>query len=135
MKAFSGPNFEPIDLVKFLGEKVAPKLALKKRQDPIAVHATCSLRKAGLAPALMELAGLCAEEVISPPGVTCCGFAGDKGFATPELNAHALRHLPEALPDACREGFSSNRTCEIGLTAHSGRRYRSILHLLDETSR
>ncbi|MCW2282827.1 D-lactate dehydrogenase [Rhodoblastus acidophilus] len=135
MKAFSGPHFQAMDLLQFLREKVAPRLTLSKAKEPIAVHATCTLRKAGLAPALMELAGMCAEQVIAPPGVTCCGFAGDKGFYTPELNDHALRHLSEALPEACHEGYSTNRTCEIGLSSHSGRRYRSILHLVDEASR
>jgi D-lactate dehydrogenase len=120
--------------VQFLREQVAPRLTLKKTADPVTVHTACTLRKAGLAPALLELAGLCAEQVISPPGVTCCGFAGDKGFFTPELNDHALRHLSEALPHDCRDGYSSNRTCEIGLASHSGRRYRSILHLVDEAS-
>jgi D-lactate dehydrogenase len=135
MKAFSGPRFQPVDLVQFLHEKVAPRLSLKKTPETVAVHATCTLRQQGLAPALIQLAGLCAEQVISPPGVTCCGFAGDKGFSTPELIDHALRHLAEALPEACHEGYSSNRTCEIGLSSHSGRRYRSILHLVDEASR
>ncbi|MBB4196236.1 4Fe-4S ferredoxin [Rhodoblastus sphagnicola] len=135
MKAFSDEKFQPFDLVEFLHAKIAPRLTFAKLSDPIAVHATCTLRKAGLAPALMELAGLCADHVIAPPGVTCCGFAGDKGFYTPELNDHALRALAEALPETCREGYSSNRTCEIGLSSHSGRRYRSILHLLDEASR
>ena len=134
MKAFSGPQFAPVDLVQFLRENVAPKLKLKPVAGPVAVHATCSLRKAGLASALVELAGLCAEQVISPAGVTCCGFAGDKGFDVPELNAHALRHLKESLPADCAEGYSSSRTCEIGLTNHSGRRYRSVLHLVDAAS-
>ena len=111
-----------------------PKLALKPVPETVAVHVTCSLRKAGLASALIEVASACAENVIAPPGVTCCGFAGDKGFSQPELNDHALRHLKESLPDACREGYSSSRTCEIGLAAHSGRRYRSILHLVDAAS-
>jgi len=134
IKAFSGPRFQTMDLVQFLREKVAPQLSFTKAKGPVAVHATCTLRKAGLAPALMELVGFCAEKVIAPPGVTCCGFAGDKGFYTPELNDHALRHLSEALPADCHDGYSSNRTCEIGLASHSGRRYRSILHLVDEAS-
>ena len=77
----------------------------------------------------------CAETVIVPPDVKCCGFGGDRGFSVPELNAHALRTLPDALPADCQEGFSSNRTCEIGLTAHSGIPYRSLACLLDECSR
>lgn len=134
MQAFASPRFRPIDLVQFLRDEIAPKLALKPLPETIAVHVTCSLRKAGLASALIDVASACADKVIAPPGVTCCGFAGDKGFSQPELNDHALRHLNESLPDDCREGYSSSRTCEIGLAAHSGRRYRSILHLVDAAS-
>ncbi|MCI4679871.1 FAD-binding oxidoreductase [Rhodoblastus acidophilus] len=134
MAAFSGPHFRPLDLVQFLRDEIAPRLTIKRLPETVAVHVTCSLRKVGLASALIELAEACAEKVIAPPGVTCCGFAGDKGFSHPELNDHALRHLKESLPAECREGYSSNRTCEIGLAAHSGRRYRSILHLVDAAS-
>jgi D-lactate dehydrogenase len=67
--------------------------------------------------------------------VGCCGWAGDKGWTTPELNAHALRDLRGALPAGCSEGYSSSRTCEIGLAEHSGITYRSIVHLVDAASR
>ena len=63
--------------------------------------------------------------------VLCCGFAGEKGFSRPELNAHALRHLKSALPAECVQGYSSSRTCEIGLSEYSGFPYRSILRLVD----
>jgi D-lactate dehydrogenase len=53
----------------------------------------------------------------------------------PELNAHALRRIHEALPAACTEGVSTNRTCEIGLTEETGRPYRSVAYLLEECSR
>jgi len=53
----------------------------------------------------------------------------------PELNTHALRKLQDALPANCCEGVSTNRTCEIGLTAETGRPYRSIAYLLEECSR
>jgi len=134
-KAFSGEDFAPLDLVEFLARDILPKLELRPVEGPVALHATCSIRKMGLADALLGVAKLCAKEVIAPPDVKCCGFAGDKGFSTPELNDHALRHLGEALPEACREGYSTSRTCEIGLASHSGRRYRSILHLVDAASR
>jgi D-lactate dehydrogenase len=67
--------------------------------------------------------------------VTCCGWAGDRGFTFPELNAHALRLLPGALPAGCAAGYSSSRTCEIGLSEHAGVPYRSIVYLVDEASR
>ena len=58
----------------------------------------------------------------------------ERGFVRPELNEHALRHLKEGLPAGCSSGYSTSRTCEIGLATHSGRRYRSILHLVDQAS-
>jgi D-lactate dehydrogenase len=63
--------------------------------------------------------------------VGCCGFAGDRGFSHPELNAAALAPLAAALPAGCREGFSASRTCEIGLSLHSGIPYRSLAVLVD----
>ena len=37
-------------------------------------------------------------------------------------------------PAGCCGGYSSNQTCEIGLTDATGLPYRSIVHLLDECS-
>jgi D-lactate dehydrogenase len=85
----------------------------------------------GLAGSLRRLAEACVENVVAPPEVGCCGWAGDRGFTYPELNASALRELRSALPADVKEGFSTSRTCEIGLTLHSGVPYRSILYLVD----
>jgi D-lactate dehydrogenase len=63
--------------------------------------------------------------------VLCCGFAGDKGFNQPELNEYALRHLKESLPPTVRRGYSTSRTCEIGLSEQAGFAYRSIIDLVD----
>jgi D-lactate dehydrogenase len=122
------------DVVTFLRDHVAPHLDLRKQNSTVAVHATCSDRKMGTADALADLTAMCVAEVIRPAGVECCGFAGDKGFVTPELNAHATRKLARDLPDTCTDGYSSSRTCEIGLTFHSGRPYRSVAYLLDACS-
>ena len=92
---------------------------------------TCSSTKLGLGPKLEALARRCVERVIVPPGVGCCGFAGDRGFLYPELNAAALAGLADALPADCTEGFSNSRTCEIGLAHHARRPYRSIVFLVD----
>ena len=135
MKRFSDPGFRPLDLVEFLAGHVLPRLTLAPVDETVALHPTCSTRRAGLSDTLLAVARACAREVIVAPDVTCCGFAGDKGFSHPELNAHALRHLAEALPADCRTGYSVSRTCEIGLATHSGRRWRSILALVDAASR
>ena len=95
------------------------------------MHLTCSGRKMGLEGKLRAIAEACAERAVLPPNVGCCGWAGDKGFVTPELNEHALRMLKDALPEGCTAGYSHSRTCEIGLSMHAGVPYRSIVYLVD----
>ena len=100
----------------------------------MALHMTCSTRRMGLDGVLTAIAKVCAEEVVVPPDVGCCAFAGDKGFRRPEMNAHALRALAPAVKD-CSAGYSTSRTCEIGLTVHGGVNYRSIARLVDSVAR
>jgi D-lactate dehydrogenase len=83
---------------------------------------------------LTKLAQLCAKKVISVDS-NCCGFAGDRGFTYPELNAHGQRHLEEQIPEACHEGYSTSRTCEIGMSEHSHVNFKSIFYLIDEVTR
>jgi D-lactate dehydrogenase len=89
----------------------------------------------GLQGKLRKIAETCATKVIVPDEVACCGWSGDRGFTYPELNASALRNLRPALPADCQSGYSTSRTCEIGLSLHSGRYYRSIVYLVDRCSR
>ena len=72
-----------------------------------------------------------AEKVIVPENVTCCGWAGDRGFFHPELNRSALAPLEHAKLDAT-EGYSNSRTCEIGLSVNSGIAYKSLVYLVDK---
>ena len=82
---------------------------------------------------MIKLARLCSINVVVPEGVGCCGFAGDKGFTHPEVNAYALRKLRGQIEAAgVKRGFSNSRTCEVGLTTHSGIPYQSIVYLVDE---
>ena len=108
---------------------------MHKKAGPIALHINCSARRTGTHDKLRTLVSACAEQVVEPAGVTCCGFAGDRGFVVPELNVHALRKIHAELPSNCCEGVSTNRTCEIGLTEETGRPYRSVAYLLEECSR
>ena len=85
----------------------------------------------GLEGKLKAIGQACAETAVVPDSVGCCGWAGDKGFTTPELNAHALRTLKDELPEGCTAGYSHSRTCEIGLSVHADRPYRSIVYLVD----
>jgi D-lactate dehydrogenase len=123
------------DSIEFLHDHVLPRLEVTKETRPVLVHLNCSARRMGLDDKMLALVKACAETVVQPDGVGCCGFAGDKGFTTPELNDHALRRLPEAVPAAAEGGYSSNRTCEVGLSDHSGKPYRSVAYLLDRVGR
>ena len=135
MKARLAGRLNILDFPEFADAALLPRLRLAKQPGPVALHLNCSARRQGEDAAMRRLAAACSEEVIESSDVKCCGFGGDRGFAVPELNAHALRHLHEALPDSCGCGVSSNRTCELGLTAETGRPYRSIAWLLELASR
>jgi D-lactate dehydrogenase len=131
MRRFLDGRLDVRDGIEFLHDAVLPRLSIEPRPGSVAVHAVCSVRKMGIEEKLFAIAARCSERVIVPPEVQCCGFAGDKGFTHPELNAHALRHLRSSLPSDCREGYSSSRTCEMGLSERAGIAYRSIMHLVD----
>ena len=82
---------------------------------------------------MVALARLCSTQVRVPEDVGCCGFAGDRGFTHPELNAYALRKLrPQIESHHIQMGYSNSRTCEISLTTHSGVPYVNIAYLVDE---
>lgn len=123
------------DFHEFAHDALLPRLMINKQAGPIALHINCSARKKGSEGKLRQLLAACVENIIEPAGVTCCGFAGDRGFVVPELNQHALRKIHNELPANCACGVSTNRTCEIGLTAETGLTYRSIAYLLEKCSR
>ena len=131
MKKLLDGRLTLLEPVEFIHDHLRDKLTFRREPGPVAVHATCSATRMGLAAKLEAVARLCAEQVVVPPGISCCGFAGDRGFSHPELNASALAPLRAGLPEGCREGFSTSRTCEIGLSHHAGRPYRSIVFLVD----
>jgi D-lactate dehydrogenase len=132
MKEHVQSRLPVFDFIEFAHDHLLPKLQFK-RKPQVALHVNCSARRMQLADQLRDLARACAERVIEPAGIQCCGFGGDRGFSVPELNAHALRRLADQIPPGCTEGYSSNLTCEIGLTDHAGIPYRSIAHLMEET--
>jgi D-lactate dehydrogenase len=121
------------DPVRFIRTHLLDKLVFTPQQEAIAIHVTCSTQHLGESQALIELARMCSVNVVVPEGIHCCGFAGDKGFTTPELNAHSLRTLKEAV-QYCSEGISTSRTCEIGLTQHGGIDYHGLVYLVDRVT-
>jgi len=133
MRKKMDPKLLLLEPAEFIHDHLLDKLRFAKQPGRVAVHVTCSSTKMGLGPKLEAVARACAAEVVVPPRVGCCGFAGDRGFTHPELNAAALSELPAGL-QGCTEGVSNSRTCEIGLSLHGGIPYRSIVHLADRAT-
>jgi D-lactate dehydrogenase len=125
--------YEPVE---FVTTYLMDKLQFTPTDTPVAVHITCSMRKMGLDKQIIELAKRCSSKVVIPEEVGCCGFAGDKGFTHPEVNAYALRKLrPQIEKTDVKTGYSNSRTCEIGLTTHSGIHYQSIIYLVNQCTK
>ena len=127
------PRLTIIDSVDFLHQYVLPKLTITPQPEPVALHISCSASQLGQSAKLQQLTAACTGQVVVPEGISCCGFAGDKGFVLPELNASALANLA-AQVSKCSRGVSSSRTCEIGLSRHSGIEYQHLVYLLDQQS-
>ena len=125
------PQLTIIDSVDFLYQYVVPRLSLTPLAEPVALHISCSASQLGQAATLKQLTAACTRQVVIPEGISCCGFAGDKGFILPELNASALSDLARQV-SKCSQGVSTSRTCEIGLSQHSGIEYQHLVYLLDK---
>lgn len=122
------------DPIEFMLRFVMPKLEVKQPKETVAVFPVCSVKKIGMEQNLYKLANMCAKKVKLVES-NCCGFAGDRGFTYPELNQYGQRHLAEQIPKGCNEGFSTSRTCEIGMSEFSNVTFKSIFYLIDEVTR
>jgi len=122
--------YEPVE---FISEYLLPHLTIIPLNEVVTVFPVCSMKKMGLDGKLVDLASICATKVIVAE-TNCCGFAGDRGFTYPELNKHGLRNLRTQLPETVKHGYSTSRTCEIGLSLHTGILHKSIVYLVDQVS-
>ncbi len=134
MQKYLAGRLPVFDFHEFAHDALLPRLRMQRKPGPVALHINCSVRKSASDTKLRALVAACVDQVVEPSGVTCCGFAGDRGFVVPELNQHALRNI-RGIRSKCSEGVSTNRTCEIGLTEETGLSYRSVAYLLEECSR
>ena len=123
-----------VDPIEFMLDFVMPLLEVKNKKESVAVYPVCSVKKIGKMDQLIALSHLCASQVTMIDS-NCCGFAGDRGFLVPELNEHGLRDLKEQIPSNCEVGYSTSRTCEIGLEKMSGIDFKSIFYLIEEVTR
>ena len=126
------PLLQLYEPAEFIMTFLLDRLEFVQTDIPVTVHVTCSMRKMGLEKQMIELAKRCSSNVLLPEEIGCCGFAGDKGFTHPEVNAYALRKLrPQIEKAGIAKGYSNSRTCEIGLTTNSEIPYQSIVYLVN----
>ena len=101
-----------------------------KSNKKILLHINCSVTNLKRNKEILELANKCTSHVIIPNDILCCGFAGSKGFSTPELNQNALKTIKEFIPEDCHEGYTCLDTCALGLEKYSGIKFYSLFNLI-----
>jgi D-lactate dehydrogenase len=121
-----------VDIVPFLHERITQEPPRKKLKREIVLHPTCSTVKMDQDSLMSDIGRRCAEKVTVPSSWNCCAFAGDRGLLFPELTYSATRREAEEVKSSDRvtTGYSSSRTCEIGLTQATEVAYTSIVALV-----
>ncbi|MGX3098157.1 FAD-binding and (Fe-S)-binding domain-containing protein [Helicobacter sp. 23-1046] len=125
-------RYKVYDISEFI-LSISDKLAWSKVDSPLLVHRLCLLKKLGKDSAIVEVAKLCSNDVRVVKSFECCGFAGKKGFFTPELNKSSTAHLADESATNII-GVSSSSTCEIGLCAYSESRFQSVAYMVDKAT-
>lgn len=137
IKLLQDSQLKIYDLPSYIYE-LRSRLEFKPVDENIALYSMCALKKHNAS--LEPLAKLCVSgEIIIDRGLFCCGFAGNKGFFTPELNRNALqgfkRFYSSKADMKISRGFGSSSTCEIGLNDNSAIYWQHIAYLVDEATR
>jgi D-lactate dehydrogenase len=125
-----------LDGIEFLHDYVLPKLNLHSVEEEVVLHPNCSARRLGLDAKMLKIAQKCAKSASIPLNLGCCAFAGDRGLLFPELTASATeKETTEVLSRDYGGYYSSNITCEIGMSEATGKDYVSIVYLVEKASR
>lgn len=134
LDGFKRTDMKVYDPIEFMHDHIMPKLEVKQKKKETVVFPVCSVKKIAKEDMLYDLSLQCAEKVTLVES-NCCGFAGDRGFTYPELNKHGLRDLKAQIPEGCDAGYSTSRTCEIGMSEQAGINFKSIFYLIEEVTR
>lgn len=130
------PDLEINDISEFLCKFVVPRLDITKCDERVIVHKQCKIKVLGKSQYIEDLARLCSDNVFNIKSFACDGFAGQKGFFTPELNKCATKDLASEVAEyGATLGVSSSSTCEIGLGESGGIPFVSVAYLLDRCSK
>lgn len=130
------PDLEINDISEFLCKYVVPHLDIEKCDERVIVHKQCKIKSLNKSQYIEDLARLCTDHVFNIKSFACDGFAGQKGFFTPELNKSATKDLASEIAEyGATLGVSSSSTCEIGLGENGGIPFVGVAFLLDRCSK
>ncbi|MBI3258141.1 MAG: (Fe-S)-binding protein, partial [Ignavibacteriae bacterium] len=122
-----------LDSIEFAHDILLPKLSLNPINGSIVLHPNCSLIKMGLTEKMETIALKCATHVTIPNELNCCGFAGDKGMQYPELTSAATQKEAKEINQNNFDGYySSNITCEMGMSQATGKHFCSLLFAVEK---
>jgi D-lactate dehydrogenase len=131
-----------LDSIDFAADVLLPRLAIRNKHSVIALHSICANQKVSKQlhvtweEKLRSIGEACSAKVVYPHEGKCCGMGGDRGFAVPELADSSMANVAKNMQEAnCTIGYTSARSCAIGLASTSSTSWESIFHLLDECSR
>jgi D-lactate dehydrogenase len=117
-----------LDEVEFIHQHLE-QLDLSKHYSQIALYMDCSSLHLKNEAKVHEIVSKCCAKIVTPINKACCGFAGDKGFNVPELNANSLVRLNDQIIN-CDIGVTMNRSCQIGLSYHGNKKYIALAELI-----
>jgi D-lactate dehydrogenase len=124
-----------VDLAEWLHDDVLPRVEVRRTKGSVLVHPTCACTELGVDAKVAAVAAACAEEVVVPWALGCCGAGGDRGFLYPELADAAVHDEAAEVAGRVFDGaYSLAKTCEIVLSERTGRTYESLVYLVDETT-
>ncbi|WP_121021086.1 FAD-binding and (Fe-S)-binding domain-containing protein [Helicobacter vulpis] len=137
LEGFKDQGLQIYDMPIFIQEILLESLQIQPLQESVALYTMCASKRLGYQENMRALAQACVQgAVLEHADTLCCGFAGDKGFLTPELNQHALMDLARFYKDKnLKRGFCSSSTCEVGLSQQTHIPFQHIAYLVDACTR
>lgn len=127
---------EVLDSLTWVHDRLLPGLPIPQKLATATLHPSCATRRMGLRVQFESIAASLAEDVVIAPTATCCGFAGDRGIAHPELTESATREQAAELSGGRFDAhLCNNRTCELGLQRATAEPYESFVFALEQLTR
>jgi len=125
-----------LDSLDFIHDTLLPRLDIHPVDEDVVLHPNCSARKLGLDEKMLSIAQQCARSAMVPLNLGCCAFAGDRGLLYPELTVSATeKESAEVLAGKYGGYYSSNITCEMGMSEGTGKDYVGIVYLVERATR